>query len=32
LQALANWLGLEKFTVTTKRGELMKVLKKGGRG
>jgi len=27
LQQLAEWLGLEKFAVTTRRGELMKLLK-----
>jgi uncharacterized protein YcaQ len=28
LQLLAQWLGLETFTVTSRRGELMKLLKK----
>jgi uncharacterized protein YcaQ len=27
LQKLASWLGLEKFEVTTRRGDLMKLLR-----
>ena len=30
LQSLAEWLGLERFVVDTRRGELMKLLRKWG--